>query len=205
MTLKNKLALKRVFDLIFAIVALIIWSLPMFFIGALILLIDKKLPIFAQKRVGQHGALFTMYKFRTMRHHRSKNTITTKNDSRITPLGGWLRRHKLDELPELLNILWGNMSFVGPRPDVQGYADQLRGENAQILLLKPALTGIATLKYYDEETILAAQNHAKTYNDTVIYPEKTRLNLWYFYHFSVGLDVKIIADTIFKTKLSPTP
>ena len=111
--------------------------------------------IFKQKRIGQHGKLFTMYKFRSMTVNHSGSSISVKGESRITPLGAKLRKYKLDELPELWNVLIGDMSFVGPRPDVPGYADKLEGEDRRILLLKPGITGPASLKYRNEEELLA--------------------------------------------------
>lgn len=137
------------FGLIFLFPVLIIISI----------LIRIKMPggpvIFKQKRVGQYGRLFTMYKFRSMTVAHSGSSISVKGESRITPLGAVLRKYKLDELPELWNVLIGDMSFVGPRPDVPGYADRLEGEHRRILLLKPGITGPASLKYRNEEELLA--------------------------------------------------
>lgn len=157
---------------------------------------------FKQKRVGQYGKLFTMVKFRTMKINHGGSSISVKGENRITPLGAILRKYKLDELPELFNILEGDMSFVGPRPDVPGYADQLSGNDRLILNLKPGLTGPASLKYSNEEEILANQSDPKKYNDTVIYPDKVRINLNYYKHMNFLLDIKIVLYTAIGKKLN---
>lgn len=165
------------------------------------LLIRIKMPdgpvIFTQKRVGQHGRLFTMYKFRSMMINHSGSSISVQGESRITPLGAKLRKYKLDELPELWNVLIGDMSFVGPRPDVPGYADKLEGENRRVLLLKPGITGPASLKYRNEEELLAQQEDPQKYNDEVLFPDKVRINIEYLDHWSFWNDIKIIIYTIF--------
>lgn len=151
---------------------------------------------FKQKRVGRNGKLFTMYKFRTMIVDHNGNSISVKGESRITPLGAKLRKYKIDELPELWNVLIGDMSFVGPRPDVPGYADMLTGEERKILELRPGITGPASLKYKNEEEILAKQDDPIRYNNEVIYPDKVRINLNYMKHQSFWLDIKIIIYTL---------
>lgn len=164
------------------------------------ILIRVKMPsgsiIFKQKRIGQHGKLFTMYKFRSMTVNHSGSSISVKGESRITPLGAKLRKYKLDELPELWNVLIGDMSFVGPRPDVPGYADKLEGEDRRILLLKPGITGPASLKYRNEEELLAQQEDPQKYNDEVLFPDKVRINIEYLDNWSFWNDVKIIIYTI---------
>ena len=156
---------------------------------------------FSQKRVGQHGKLFTMVKFRTMKMNHGGSTISVKGESRITPLGATLHKYKLDELPELWNVFTGDMSFVGPRPDVPGYADLLQGEDRKILLLKPGITGPASMKYANEEEILALQEDPIKYNNEVIYPDKVRINLEYLKHLTFLLDLKIIVYTVLGKKL----
>lgn len=154
-------------------------------------------PIFyRQYRVGKDAQLFKIIKFRSMNVIHDGNTVTVKGESRITPLGAVIRKYKLDELPELLNVLKGNMSFVGPRPDVPGYADKLKNKDRNVLKLKPGITGLASLKYKNEEEILALQVNPKQYNDEVIFPDKVRLNLYYMEHWSFLLDLKIIIYTI---------
>ena len=169
------------FGLIFLFPVLIIISI----------LIRIKMPggpvIFKQKRVGQFGRLFTMYKFRSMTVAHSGSSISVKGESRITPLGAVLRKYKLDELPELWNVLIGDMSFVGPRPDVPGYADKLEGENRRMLLLKPGITGPASLKYRNEEEILAEQENPQKYNDAVLFPDKVQINIEYLDYLLVYL------------------
>lgn len=142
-----------------------------------------------------------MIKFRTMVKNDGKNTISVKGDKRITKTGAFLRKYKLDELPELINVCLGQMSFVGPRPDVPGYADKLEGEDRLILLLRPGITGPATLKYADEETILAQVDDPVRYNDEVIYPDKVKINLKYYRQHNIWLDLKIIFATIFRKKI----
>lgn len=156
-------------------------------------------PIFTQKRVGKDGKLFTIYKFRTMKVSHSGSSISVKGESRITSLGEKLRRYKLDELPALLNVLKGDMSFVGPRPDVPGYADKLEGNDRLILKLRPGITGPASIKYANEEEILATKENPKKYNDTIIFPDKVKINLDYYYSHSVLGDLKLILNTVFRT------
>ena len=131
--------------------------------------------------------------------HSDNNTITIGGDLRITNLGRFLRKYKLDELPELLNILKGEMSFVGPRPDLPDYADKLKGDNRKILALKPGITSRASLKYANEEEILAKQDNPINYNNEVIYPDKIKMNLDYYYNHNLWIDIKIIFATIFRT------
>ena len=152
---------------------------------------------FAQKRVGKEGELFTMYRFRSMTVGHGGSSVSVAGESRITPLGAKLRKYKLDELPELWNVLIGDMSFVGPRPDVPGYADMLEGEDRLILKLRPGITGPASLKYRNEEEILAQVDDPQRYNDEVIYPDKVRINLDYYYHHSLLGDIKLIMKTIY--------
>ena len=152
--------------------------------------------LFRQKRVGQYGKLFTIIKFRTMSVSHHGSSISVAGESRITPLGAKLRKYKLDELPELWNVLIGDMSFVGPRPDVPGYADLLKGEDKDILRLKPGITGPATLKYRNEEELLAQQIDPQRYNNEVIFPDKVKINLDYLHHHSFWGDLCIIIKTI---------
>ena len=212
--------LKFVFDKVVSLVGLIVLS-PLLLIVAL--LIKWKMPgsiLFCQQRVGRYGRIFTVYKFRTMTvkaeaaiasRNSEATSIASQEQSRITPLGEKLRRYKLDELPELWNVLKGDMSFVGPRPDVPGYADQLQGEDREVLLLRPGITGPASLKYRNEEDILEAVDEAlqkgrsglpigittvQEYNDNVIYPDKVRLNRYYLHHYSFIKDIKMIVCTV---------
>ena len=164
------------------------------------MLIRVKMPggsaIFTQQRVGKDGKLFTMYKFRSMTVGHGGSSVSVAGESRITPLGAKLRKYKLDELPELWNVLIGDMSFVGPRPDVPGYADKLVGEDRLILNLRPGITGPASLKYKNEEVILAQVEDPQKYNDEVIYPDKVKINLEYYYHHSLIGDIKLIIQTV---------
>jgi lipopolysaccharide/colanic/teichoic acid biosynthesis glycosyltransferase len=196
--------LKFIFDRVVAFIGLIVLS-PVILLVAL--LIRIKMPgapvIFMQKRVGRHARQFTIYKFRTMSvaDPHSSTSITVAGDSRITPLGAKLRKYKLDELPELWNVLKGDMSFVGPRPDVPGYADALTGEDRKVLGLRPGITGPATMKYRNEEAILASVPDPVKYNDEVIFPDKVRLNRYYLDHYSFIMDVKMIVATVTGKKI----
>lgn len=189
--------IKRTFDILASFFGLlIIW--PLLLVIALV--IHVKMPgapaFFQQKRVGMNGKLFTMYKFRTMTPNHGGSSVSVAGEARITPLGAILRRYKLDELPELWNILIGDMSFVGPRPDVPGYADCLQGEDRIVLTLRPGITGPASLKYRNEEELLASVNDPQKYNDDIIYPDKVRINKYYAQHYSLLMDIKMIICTI---------
>lgn len=189
--------LKWIFDRGMALVGLLLlW--PVLVVVAV--LIKAKMPggpvLFTQKRVGRHGRLFTMHKFRSMTVAHGGSSVSVAGEARITPLGAVLRKYKLDELPELWDVLIGNMSFVGPRPDVPGYADLLEGENRRILELRPGITGPASLKYRDEEELLAKVDNPVEYNDTVIFPDKVKLNLYYLDHYSFIKDLQMIICTV---------
>ena len=155
---------------------------------------------FRQLRVGRNGRLFKIYKFRTMVSEHSGSTISVAGESRITPMGEVLRKYKIDELPALLNVLKGEMSFVGPRPDVPGYADSLIGEDRLILKLRPGITGPASLKYSNEEEVLTKVEDPQKYNDEVIFPDKVRINLHYYYNRTFFGDIKIILNTFTGSK-----
>jgi len=191
---------KYIFDRLVAMASLVM-LLPVFALIAMGIKSSSPGPLFfRQKRVGKDGKIFVIIKFRTMIANDGSNTVTVVNDRRITPFGAFLRKWKLDELPELINILAGEMSFVGPRPDVPGYADQLRGDDRKILALRPGITGPASLKYYNEEEILAGVENPKDYNDKVIFPDKVRINLKYLERYSLLEDMKIIFYTIIRKK-----
>lgn len=210
---------KRLFDIIASFFGLLLiwWVYPI-----VAILIKVKMPggpaFFCQKRVGRDGKLFTCHKFRTMTVKHSGSSVSVAGDSRITPLGAKLRHYKIDELPELWDVLIGNMSFVGPRPDVPGYADQLQGDDRVVLKLRPGITGPATLKYRLEDEMISnyvaerqavgdtrdSQVIAVEYNDTVIYPDKVRLNKYYYEHYSFWKDIEMIFATVlgFKVKFA---
>jgi lipopolysaccharide/colanic/teichoic acid biosynthesis glycosyltransferase len=189
---------KRTFDLFFALGGLIfLWWIIL--IAALLSWLDTgKNGFFTQNRVGRDGHIFKMIKIRTMHDGFTTTTVTTSNDPRITKLGHFFRKFKIDELPQLINIIVGSMSFVGPRPDVPGFADKLEGEDRIILSIRPGITSPATLKFRNEETILARQKDPELYNATVIFPEKIRLNKEYIKNYSFFQDIQIILKTIFK-------
>lgn len=189
--------IKSLFDRIASFFGLLFLS-PILLVVAI--LIRIKMPvgsiIFAQRRVGQHGRLFTMYKFRSMTVGHGGSSVSVAGESRITPLGAKLRKYKLDELPELWNVLIGDMSFVGPRPDVPGYADKLEGDDRRMLLLKPGITGPASLKYRNEEELLAEQENPQWYNDRILFPDKVKINIEYLDNWSFWNDIKIIVYTV---------
>ena len=208
--------LKYIFDRLVALVGLLIlW--PVLLIVAV--LVKAKMPggpvFFVQKRVGKGGKLFNCHKFRSMTVKHNGSTVSVAGDSRITPFGATLRHYKLDELPGLWDVLVGNMSFVGPRPDVPGYADKLKGDDRDVLKLRPGITGPATLKYRLEDEMIAeyvaqkqeagdtreAQEIAVEYNDTVIYPDKVRLNCYYYRHYSFIKDIQMIICTVLGKKM----
>ena len=190
--------LKRTFDIVLSIFAIFL-LFPFFLLVSFLIVIDSGLPIFfLQKRIGRGAKEFNIIKFRTMKTNNENITITVSDDSRITRIGKYLRKTKIDELPEILNVLFGQMSFVGPRPDVKGYADKLKGANRKILALRPGITGPASLKYYNEEYILSQKSNPKKYNDEVIFPDKVKINMDYFHNRSFFLDLKIIFATIFR-------
>ena len=224
--------LKWIFDRVVALCGLLLiwWVYPL-----VAILIKIKMPggpaFFCQKRVGREGKLFTCHKFRTMTVKHSGSTVSVAGDSRITPFGAKLRHYKIDELPGLWDVLIGNMSFVGPRPDVPGYADQLQGDDRKVLKLRPGITGPATLKYRLEDEMIAGfvadikagqkvelgnatlpekvsqmtdQELAVWYNDYVIYPDKVRLNKYYYENYSFIKDIEMIFATVlgFKVKFA---
>lgn len=211
--------LKWLFDRIVAFFGLLLlW--PILFVVTI--MVKVKMPggpvFFVQKRVGMGGKLFDCHKFRTMTVKHNGSTVSVAGDNRITPFGATLRHYKLDELPGLWDVLIGNMSFVGPRPDVPGYADKLTGDEKDVLKLRPGITGPATLKYRLEDEMICEfvakrqaegdvrpmQEIATEYSDTVIYPDKVRLNCYYYRHYSFIKDIEIIFATVlgFKVKFA---
>lgn len=187
---------KWIFDRMAALLGLVALCWLLALVAVLIRICMPGPVLFRQRRVGRGGRLFTMVKFRTMTVHHSGSTVSVAGESRITPLGARLRRWKLDELPELWNVLLGDMSLVGPRPDVPGYADALTGSDRDMLLLRPGITGPASLKYRNEEELLARVDDPQRYNDEVIFPDKVRLNLLYLHDHTLLLDLRLIMATV---------
>ena len=190
------MTLKYIFDRLMALIGLLfLW--PVLLIVAILIKIYMPGPVlFVQKRVGRNAQLFNCHKFRSMTVGHNGSSVSVAGEARITPLGAKLRRYKLDELPELWDVLVGNMSFVGPRPDVPGYADKLQGDDRIVLTLRPGITGPATLKYRNEEELLATVKDPQQYNDEVIYPDKVRINRYYAEHYSFIKDIQIIFCTV---------
>ncbi|MCF7749054.1 sugar transferase [Sulfitobacter sp. M39] len=187
--------IKRCFDIVAAALGLaILW--PVIVVAWRLAARDTGATgFFRQERVGRDGKLFKVIKIRTMRAM-DGTTITTASDDRITPLGAKLRRYKIDELPQLWNVLIGDMSVVGPRPDVRGFLDCLEGEDRKLLQLRPGITGPASLKYRDEEQMLANVKNPEQHNTYVIWPDKVRINLEYMRNWSFVEDIRIILRTI---------
>lgn len=189
--------LKRIFDFLVAFTGLVLlW--PFIVLIALVVRVTSKGPaLFVQKRVGKDGKLFNCYKFRTMVKNADKEgSITVATDLRITTVGKTLRKYKLDELPQLWNVLIGKMSFVGPRPDVPGYADTLKGDDAVVLGLRPGITGPATLYFRNEEELLTKVDNPRQFNDTVIWPLKVAINKQYIRKWNFFRDFGYIVITI---------
>lgn len=181
---------KRVFDIFIsiAILSLFFWILLLCWLIAI--LDTKSNGVFIQERIGQFGKVFKIYKFRTISINNNSGKIIINRVGRI------LRKYKLDELPQIFNVIRGEMSIVGPRPDIIGYYNLLEGENRKILELKPGLTGVASLKYFQEEALLQNQENSLLFNDEVIYPDKVKMNLEYYYNHSLSGDMGIIIKTI---------
>ncbi len=190
--------IKRTIDIIASILCLILigWIVLLAFIAASI--DTGKNGFFTQARVGKRGRLFNLIKIRTMRDSRYINTtVTVSGDQRITLLGSFFRKTKIDEFPQIINVLFGQMSLVGPRPDVPGFADKLTGDDRIILSINPGITGPATLKYRHEEELLKQQPDPETFNQKIIFPDKVRLNREYVENYSLLKDIKYIYQTIF--------
>lgn len=187
---------KFIFDYLLAIIILPM-LLPLIILLIIISTIDTgEFGLFSQKRVGKNGKIFSIYKIRSMKGSYDSD-ITTTVSHNITKLGHILRNYKLDELPQVFNILLNQMSFVGPRPDVEGYADQLKGDDRIILSIKPGITGPAQLAYKNEEIILSQQENPTQYNDEIIWPDKVQINKAYIKNWSFANDLKYIIQTIF--------
>jgi lipopolysaccharide/colanic/teichoic acid biosynthesis glycosyltransferase len=195
--------IKLIFDRLMSFIGILL-LLPALLVIAI--LIKIKMPdgpvVFKQKRVGLHGCLFVMYKFRTMIVNHHGGSVSVAGETRITPLGAFLRKYKLDELPEIWNVLIGDMSFVGPRPEVPAFADRLSTQERKILEMRPGITCPASIKYSNEEEILSKVEDPNRYNDEIIYPDKVKLNLEYNRTRSFTGDLIIIFKTIFRVKTS---
>jgi len=191
---KPQLRVKRYFDFILALILLPMLILPIFLLVLFCTIDTRRWGVFSQLRVGQHARLFKIYKLRTLKEERH---VLGHLDRSATRLGKFLRRTKLDEFPQIFNVLIGNMSFVGPRPDIQGFADELEGEDRKILIVKPGITGPATLKYKYEERVLERQKDPEYFNRTIIWVDKVKINKKYLENYSFSLDLKIIFKSTF--------
>ena len=189
--------LKRTFDVTVSLLGLLAtwWIILIAWIIASIE--TRSNGFFVQKRVGKEGKLFYAIKIKSMKRVEGLDTmITTANDARITKSGQFFRNTKIDELPQLINVLFGSMSFVGPRPDVEGYADKLQGDDRTVLSIRPGITGPASLKYKNEEEMLSQQEDPKKYNDEIIWPDKVKINRAYIENWSFKQDIVYIIKTI---------
>jgi len=196
MTQKDRI-IKTTFDFVLSLVGLI-FTLPIILMAWTVASIETRSNgFFLQKRVGRKGEIFTLVKIKTMKPVSGIHThVTQAGDPRITLSGNFLRKTKIDELPQLFNVFIGQMSFVGPRPDVEGYADQLQGEQRMILSIRPGITGPASIKYRDEETLLSQQENPEQYNQQVIWPDKVKINMQYVKNWSLLSDIRYIYQTI---------
>lgn len=194
LTQKQKIT-KRGFDIVLSLLVLPIILIPLIFFWVLATLSTNQNGWFVQIRIGQHGKPFSFYKLRTLKgsNHKDINAIKAQE----TSVGRWLRKTKLDEIPQLFNVLKGDMSWVGPRPDIPGYADALQEEDKIILSIKPGITGPATIKYKDEDVLLLQQSNPLTYNDTVIWPDKVRINKEYVKNYSFKKDLGYLWQSFF--------
>jgi lipopolysaccharide/colanic/teichoic acid biosynthesis glycosyltransferase len=181
--------IKRLFDIFFSMIGLVLSSGFIVFFYILATLDTWQNGLFSQQRIGQFGKPFTIYKLRT---------YGVSTEKPVSKFGAFLRNSKIDELPQLLNVFVGDMSFVGPRPDIAGYYDLLEGEDRKILELKPGLTSLASIKYANEDDVLSKQNNPLEYNDTIIFPDKVKMNLEYYYTNTIYGDIKIIWNTLIR-------
>lgn len=188
---------KRLFDIAFSVAGIAV-TLPVMVVAWIVASVDTRSNgLFVQKRIGQHGKPFYVWKIKTMKPvSGADSTVTTSQDCRITKSGAFFRKTKIDELPQLFNVLFGQMSFVGPRPDVPGFADLLEGEDRIILSLRPGITGPATLKYKHEETLLSKVQDPERYNREVIWPDKVKINKAYIRNWSLSKDVGYLIKTV---------
>lgn len=188
---------KRLFDLILSTLLLIIFFPLMFFFVILASIATLSIGVYHQKRIGRDGKSFNIYKIKTMIDASNSSSVTISSDPRITLLGAFMRKFKVDELPQLWNIMVGDMSFVGPRPDVSGFADKLIGNDRKILLIRPGVTGPASIKYRNEGHILAKQDFPEEYNRDVIWPDKVRINLEYIENWKFSNDIFYIFKSLY--------
>lgn len=191
--------LKRIFDILFAVVGMVIFWPVIILCWLIAALETRSNGFFIHKRVGRYGEIISVYKIKTMYVSKdARSSIASRNTASITRSGAFFRKYKLDELPQLFNVIAGSMSFVGPRPDVPSYADQLEGSDRIILQVRPGITGPASLKYKDEEVLLSKAADPVWYNDKIIWPDKIRINKEYIINYSLWDDVKYIMQTFFK-------
>ncbi len=190
---ENQIRYKRIFDFLLSLLLIPFAIIPMLIFVIIATIDTGQNGIFIQDRVGQHARVFKIFKIRTLKI--GKHSLGHL-DKHATVFGKFLRKYKLDELPQLFNVLFGDMSFVGPRPDVVGFADELEGEDRIILKIKPGVTGPATIKYKDEEALLALQDDPEKYNRTIIWKDKVEINKKYVQNWSFYLDLKCILKSI---------
>jgi len=196
MLTKKQQIIKRVFDFVISLFALLVVIVPLMLLIVISTISTRQFGLFAQKRIGRQGYSFSCYKIRTLKgkSHQNINEIVSNE----TNFGRWLRKSKLDELPQLFNVLFGSMSLVGPRPDIPGYADLLKGDDRIILSLKPGITGPATIKYKNEDELLLEQENPNKFNDEVIWPDKVLINKQYILDWTLLKDLKYLFISVFE-------
>ncbi len=195
MLTSRQIRIKRIFDLSVSIILLPIVVVPLLLLMVIASVSTLDSGLFIQKRIGADGQHFDLLKIRTLKGKGHKDITDIKSSE--TVFGRWLRRTKLDELPQLFNVLKGDMSWVGPRPDIPGYADKLEGDDRVVLSVKPGITGPATLKYKNEDELLMQQDDPLHYNDTVIWPDKVKINKDYIKNWSLSKDIKYLFSSVF--------
>ena len=201
MLTKKQLFIKRIFDLSISVILIPFILIPLFLLIVIASFSTGMIGLFQQQRIGQHGKRFTLFKIRTLKGKAHEDLVEIKENG--TKFGNWLRESKLDEIPQIYNVLLGNMSWVGPRPDVPGYADTLTGSDTIILSLKPGITGPATIKYRNENKLLMQQVNPKKYNDEVIWPDKVAINKKYIKNWSLQKDIGYLFASVFGMSHDP--
>ncbi len=201
MLTRKQRIIKRIFDLTISLVLFLLLIIPLLLLTGIATMSTKQRGLFTQQRIGRYGNRFSIYKIRSLKGSEHLDILVIKKSE--TGFGRWIRETNLDELPQLINVILGNMSLVGPRPDVPGYADSLQGEDRIILSVKPGITGPATIKYRNEDKLLMQQDNPKKYNDEVIWPDKVAINKKYIKNWSLQKDIGYLFASVFGMSSDP--
>jgi len=201
MLTRKQCIIKRIFDLTISLVLFLLLIIPLLLLAGIATMSTKQRGLFTQQRIGRYGNRFSIYKIRSLKGSEHLDILVIKKSE--TGFGRWIRETNLDELPQLINVILGNMSLVGPRPDVPGYADSLQGEDRIILSVKPGITGPATIKYRNEDKLLMQQVNPKKYNDEVIWPDKVAINKKYIKNWSLQKDIGYLFASVFGMSSDP--